>query len=292
MRWRQVSVAAVLGLSAGYLLWADGVPLSVSAAVAVLVYFAVRWFIAWASRIRYWYRRGTRGIYTRSCPDCGQYIYRASGDWIIECHRCGWTAGLPVVRWLTKSVPSIQLRRTVWSPQLLVVVVAVGVVVAGGIPAGYLAYDGQVDAGDTDDNLIESTAETSDYENSDSEIQEVEQYIYDYTNEERQERGLPTLSYSSRIATAARQHSQSMAQRDELYHGNVQSRYPCGYAGENAAQNYDEFDNEDTAEAIVEQWMNSPGHRANILREGYSSIGVGVHISSGGEVWATQGFCG
>jgi hypothetical protein len=166
MYWRQVAVAAILGISASYFLWAEGFSLSVSAAVAVLVYFAVRWFIAWLYRIRYWYRRGTRGIYTRSCPDCGQYIYRKSGDWIIKCHRCGWTAGLPVVRWFTNSVPSIQLRRTVWSPQLLAVVIAVGIVVAGGIPAGYLTYDGQLDAEDGNNaNPVEtSTKETPNQE--------------------------------------------------------------------------------------------------------------------------------
>jgi uncharacterized protein YkwD len=150
---------------------------------------------------------------------------------------------------------------------LLVVVLAVGVVVAGGIPAGYPTYDDGTN--DDEENTVgESTK---------SETRQIEQYIYEYTNEERQERGLSTLGYSDQIAIAARQHSRSMAQRNELYHGNVQARYPCGYAGENAAQNYEKFDNEETAQAIVEQWMNSPGHRANILREGYSSTGVGVY---------------
>jgi uncharacterized protein YkwD len=265
MRWRQVSVAAVFGLSAGYLLWTDGTHLSVSAAVAVLVYFAVRWFIAWMFRVRYWYRRGTRGVYTRSCPDCGQSIYRVSGDWILECHRCGWTAGLPVVRWLTKSVPSIQLRRTVWSPQLLVVAVAVGVVVAGGIPAGYLAYDSQVDSGDTADgaNLSgamatespnqeeRSTTGNSEQERTDQEeseqnsvieeggnsdksgtqgnlnIAETERLILRYTNEERERRGLSTVDYAPRMASIAREHSANMARNDYIGHTK-----PSGETGE------------------------------------------------------------
>lgn len=254
-----------MGLSASYLVWTEGFSLSVSAAVAVLVYFVVRWLIAWMFRIRYWYRRGTRGVYTRSCPDCGQYIYRVSGDWVLKCHRCGWTAGLPVVRWLTKSVPSIQLRRTVWSPQLLVVVLAIAVVVAGGIPADYLAYDGQVDSGDTDDgtNLSGSTsAEFSDQENastkriseqdqtnqkeseqdyvteaddnsddsgyqSDLNISETEGLILRYTNEEREHRDLSTVDYAPRMVSIAREHSANMARNDYIGHTK-----PSGETGE------------------------------------------------------------
>ena len=262
---RQVATAVVVGLTTGYILWNDGFSPSVSAASAVVAYFAVRWLIAWAFRVRYWYRRGTRGVYTRSCPDCGQYIYRTSGDWVIKCHQCGWSAGLPVLRWLTKSVPSIQLRRTVWSPQLLVVVLAIGVVVAGGIPASYLAYDDQIDARNTNDNAnlsgaittessnqddtsttgnleqertnqeeSEQNSKTEKDSNSDSSgyqgglnIAETERLILRYTNEERESQGLSTVDYAPRMVTIAREHSANMARNDYIGHTK-----PSGETGE------------------------------------------------------------
>lgn len=35
------------------------------------------------------------------CPNCGQSIHRCDRHWILTCHRCGWRAGYPGVRWLT-----------------------------------------------------------------------------------------------------------------------------------------------------------------------------------------------
>ena len=45
-----------------------------------------------------------------------------------------------------------------------------------------------------------------------------------------------------------------------------------------------------TANNIVTDWMNSPGHRANILNDTYNRIGVGVAFSTTGKVYATQSF--
>ena len=43
------------------------------------------------------------------------------------------------------------------------------------------------------------------------------------------------------------------------------------------------------AQAVMEAWMNSPGHRANILNCDYRTLGVGVHVGAGGPWW-TQDF--
>jgi uncharacterized protein YkwD len=43
------------------------------------------------------------------------------------------------------------------------------------------------------------------------------------------------------------------------------------------------------AAAVMEAWMNSPGHRANILNCDFKTLGVGVHFGSGGPWW-TQDF--
>ena len=55
--------------------------------------------------------------------------------------------------------------------------------------------------------------------------------------------------------------------------------YLVGYRGVNAI-----------ASATVDGWMNSPGHRANILTSYFQSTGIGVAIS-GNEVYLTQNFC-
>lgn len=41
---------------------------------------------------------------------------------------------------------------------------------------------------------------------------------------------------------------------------------------------------------IHASWMDSPGHRANILRDTFTSVGIGYHVDEQGGVWATQVF--
>ncbi|RMI30185.1 CAP domain-containing protein [Nocardia stercoris] len=53
--------------------------------------------------------------------------------------------------------------------------------------------------------------------------------------------------------------------------------------GENIAQGQAD------ANAVVTAWMNSPGHRANILNCGFTQIGIGIADGSGGPWW-TQDF--
>jgi uncharacterized protein YkwD len=55
-------------------------------------------------------------------------------------------------------------------------------------------------------------------------------------------------------------------------------------AGENLAYGYN------TPEAVVEGWMNSPGHRANIMNAKFKNIGIGVYKDGNGTVYATQLF--
>jgi uncharacterized protein YkwD len=145
------------------------------------------------------------------------------------------------------------------------VVLAVGVIVAGGIPASYLAYDGQIDVENTNDdtNLSgtittessnqEDTSTTGDLEreqtnqeeskqdsgteedddSDDSEDQrglnvaETERLILKYTNEERESSGLSTVDYAPRMVSIAREHSANMAQNDYIGHTK-----PSGETGE------------------------------------------------------------
>ena len=98
-------------------------------------------------------------------------------------------------------------------------------------------------------------------------------------NRERAAYGLSPLTLSARLSSGARLKSQDM--RDNGYFDHTSPTYGTPFemmaqlgityatAGENIAMGYS------TAEAVVEAWMNSVGHRANILSENYTQIGVG-----------------
>ena len=112
------------------------------------------------------------------------------------------------------------------------------------------------------------------------------------TNAERQKAGCPPLSNNRTLRRVATAHSEDMAERDFFSHTNPDGQDPGdraaaagydGYAGENIAMGYP------SAEAVVEGWMDSSGHRANILNCSSTEIGVGVADSPRGLYW-TQMF--
>ncbi|MFD7437996.1 sigma-70 family RNA polymerase sigma factor [Streptomyces sp. NPDC059861] len=112
-------------------------------------------------------------------------------------------------------------------------------------------------------------------------------------NKERSAAGCGPLSEDGQLNEAAQGHSQDMAARDFFDHTNPDGADPgqrttaAGYNwstyGENIARG------QQTPEAVMDSWMNSPGHRANILNCSFKDIGVGIHNGSGGPWW-TQNF--
>ncbi len=117
--------------------------------------------------------------------------------------------------------------------------------------------------------------------------------ILDAVNQERVAQGLSQLTWHNGAAQTAYDHSVDMDDRNFFDHTNpdghsVGDRLTAdgiGYtaAGENIAMGYQ------TVESVMQGWMNSPGHRANILRESFTHLGVGVHLDDGGPWW-TQVF--
>ena len=103
--------------------------------------------------------------------------------------------------------------------------------------------------------------------------------VIELTNIERVNAGLQPLTLNSQLADAAQDHSDNMATDDFFSHtgadgSNVASRvqdsgYQYSTVGENIAAG------QTTAAEVVEGWMNSPGHRANILNANYTEIGIG-----------------
>lgn len=134
-----------------------------------------------------------------------------------------------------------------------------------------------------------------------------EQLVHDEVNDIRREHGLSALQYDDGFATDARGHSRDMAQRDYFSHTTpegtgIRSRYgsACRTVGENIAQTWWQRSVEgeghlgsesELAASVVDGWMNSPGHRENILRAGWTSEGIGVAMADD-KVYVTQGFCG
>ncbi|WP_333763813.1 CAP domain-containing protein [Streptomyces sp. IBSBF 2390] len=111
-------------------------------------------------------------------------------------------------------------------------------------------------------------------------------------NEERAKVGCSALAANSSLARLAGAFSDDMAARDFFDHTDPDGATPWDRAakagitdlgGENIARG------QATAAAVMEAWMNSPGHRANILNCDYKTLGVGVHLGPGGPWW-TQDF--
>ncbi|GIM87606.1 CAP domain-containing protein [Salinispora arenicola] len=105
------------------------------------------------------------------------------------------------------------------------------------------------------------------------------------TNAERAKAGCEALSINEKLMTAAQQHSQDQADHQDMSHtgsngSNLGDRLKAvGYQFRVAAENV--AWNQQSPEAVMNAWMNSPDHRANILNCSYTEIGVGVARSNG-----------
>lgn len=132
----------------------------------------------------------------------------------------------------------------------------------------------------------------------------VEKAILKYTNVERKSDGKSTLSWDSNLASVARDHSLDMVENDFFSHDNLRGEDPTarairhgynvhkelggGWYSDGIAENigkmptgnvegmgYVASDADSIGKAQVESWMQSPGHRQNILDAQYNLLGVG-----------------
>ncbi|SCG62971.1 CAP domain-containing protein [Micromonospora humi] len=118
------------------------------------------------------------------------------------------------------------------------------------------------------------------------------QQVVDIVNQERAKAGCKALTVNSKLTLAAQRHSQDQADHKKMSHdgsdgSDVGQRLDrVGYTwrayGENVAWN------QQSPAAVMDAWMNSEGHRANILNCSFTQIGVGV-ARSNGPYW-TQDF--
>ncbi|NSL52708.1 transporter [Bacillus sp. P2(2020)] len=122
---------------------------------------------------------------------------------------------------------------------------------------------------------------------NDSGIGDFEREVFLLVNEERKKAGLPGLVFDEELSVVAEEKSRDMAENDYFDHQSPTYGSPFEMmeffgikyrtAGENIAAGYQ------TPENVVKAWMNSPGHRANILNKNFKQIGIGYVKVPGSE---------
>ena len=111
--------------------------------------------------------------------------------------------------------------------------------------------------------------------------------IHALTNAERTKRSLGKLGTNDCLKRYALAQAQRQARENRMYHQQMKPILSaCGlrYVGENVAAGYP------TAQSVMTGWMNSPGHRANILKREFNRLGVGVAYSTSGRPYYCQVF--
>nr|WP_239648737.1 CAP domain-containing protein [Nocardiopsis chromatogenes] len=102
--------------------------------------------------------------------------------------------------------------------------------------------------------------------------------VVSLANDERADAGCGPLRVDAKLTDASQKHSTDMARRDYMSHdtpegvGPAERAAEAGYTawgGENVAAGYT------SAEAVMDGWMNSEGHRKNILNCDFTAVGVG-----------------
>lgn len=142
-------------------------------------------------------------------------------------------------------------------------------------------------------NYLQPISSAPSTEETSSQLSAYELKVVELTNAERAKNGLPALQIDAELSKVARMKSQDMY--DNNYFSHTSPTYGSPFdmmktfgityraAGENIAMG------QQTPEEVVNAWMNSSGHRANILNASFTHIGVGY--VSGKNIW-TQMFIG
>jgi uncharacterized protein YkwD len=142
------------------------------------------------------------------------------------------------------------------------------------------------------------SASAGDPANKKFEMTKEEKIIVELTNKERKAKNLPALRPNPLLFKVARDHAANMAKQKKMDH-NLDGKTPAqrikaaGYKyfaqGENIAQG-DFKKQAPPLEMLMKGWMDSQGHRENILRDMYTEIGVGLAQDDDGIYYFTQVF--
>lgn len=151
----------------------------------------------------------------------------------------------------------------------------------------------------TNTEIKDESNTTTDNVDSSAYIAEIEQLIFQKVNEERVAAGLSPLNYNTTMEHYGRLKSKDMGDRGYFDHANPEGEYITSQMkadgvsykawGENIAYISGMSGNSTLADRFMTNWMNSSGHRANILSTNFTSMGVGVY-KIGNTYYATQEF--
>lgn len=129
-----------------------------------------------------------------------------------------------------------------------------------------------------------------------SDNQKLEKEVVTLVNKERAKQGLAPLKDNWELSRVARYKSDDMGTKNYFSHTSptygspftMMKNFGIKYttAGENIAMG------QQTAASVMSSWMNSPGHKANILSVNFTEIGVGVAKNNNGTIYWTQQFIG
>ncbi|MFT5873314.1 MAG: putative YkwD family protein [Clostridium sp.] len=129
-----------------------------------------------------------------------------------------------------------------------------------------------------------------------TENNKLEKEVVALVNQERAKLGLAPLKDNSELSNVARIKSGDMVAKNYFSHTSptygspfdMMKKFGITYtaAGENIAMG------QPTAASVMTAWMNSPGHKANILSKNFTEIGVGVAKDANGTIYWTQEFIG
>ena len=151
--------------------------------------------------------------------------------------------------------------------------------VYGTMAKGIVTIDGNLYLFDVDTGVMQASITTSEEAMADR--------VIELVNQERTSRGLQPLLKHDGLMVAAAARAKELSQRYShtrpdgsecftiLWHLGID----YAYAGENIAMG------QRTPEIVMNDWMNSSGHRANILNENYDCIGVGYTMVDGHPYW-------
>lgn len=118
--------------------------------------------------------------------------------------------------------------------------------------------------------------------------------VLSLTNQQRSAAGCPALAPNDQLAAAAKRHNDEMIRTGNFSHTGVDGSTPAQRVAEAGYQYRITAENiaagQGTPEEVVRDWMNSEGHRANIVNCELRDLGVAYGVDSSGRAYWTQEF--
>lgn len=116
-------------------------------------------------------------------------------------------------------------------------------------------------------------------------LQSEKEAILIATNQQRVRKHLPVLKQDSKLMQAAQQYAELMAAKDQMSHtlnglSLVDKAKGVGYSFKQLSENIALNTRLDGRSVVIDQWMESKGHRKNLLTKDITDIGIGVAGSS------------